>query len=1558
MAYEGTLDVANLATEIGKVEEKTKNLDKLVSGLKTFETLKKGFETVADAVGKAVTRYDELSGSSEGIGTAWSGLQSAVLDGAAGIVGAIDEGLAQTRFESISNAITTMKDVIVAALGLVADAFGFAARNIGPVTAGLAGLTAAVLGVKFINLVQEMGSVTAAAIKMVPAIIATAVAKGKDALASVASCAAYVKETIAKTASTVATNLLTASLYQHTLVAGGATLATSALRLAMMALPYVAIAAAAATFIGALIRYITATKEVNEIHQRELDSIADLREALKEYVDQTEANAAAAESAREKKVAEMNVNRQAAKSLQELVQANDEYGTSNLAIASRVDQLNSSMSGLGLSYDATTGQLNMTSKELSAYMTNLAKVEDYQQKQEEYNRLVEEHSILYNRLMAAKQQEETWAQMRDEGLITEEEYGKLLQDNAAYTEELTAASEDAHRAREAAKVAAEEALNVEAMAAARRQEIINNQMDEVEQYAQIWGKTTDDVLDEASRLGGGLEELAAQQAKQFTKTGQDVGMVATLYGQSAEDIRSWIEQTGGTLDDYVKHAEQNLTKDGLNVEQLAEKWGVSAESIENDMRMNQQSAQQWEESHRAAMNSIREYAVGAGKSYDEIAAEAEAAGMDVDAYVAQQRQSLTSAGMDIEQVADYWDVSVDEIEKHMDDYGVSLDQAHKDMATMRTKSGLTLDELAALLGVLPGEVETAAGAMGLSWQEYGDLQEQEIAAAAQQMEEYATRYGMSAEEVRQQIEAMGGDTEAWLRATQEQEQDRIDGIKAGKEEISAALAGELEERRLNGEALNAVDQAYLDQWKAIVQEEEDLIAGYAETYGLSTEEVRAQIQAMGGDAEEWAEQMDQAYRAVEIADQRHIDQIKAGNVEINAAQAKALEDKYLSGEALNAVDQAYLDQWLSLNQAAADQYKAQQASIVDAAKAKATQINLLDQQSAEDILETQRLNNEATSAYVDNYNTIWGQIPESQRQYLTELDIDSARFLEEMAANWDDSGKEQWEQYVAGIEEGTEIASKLTEAKAEEISDSVVQGSEAGAEEQKQAGADVVDRYSAAMAENPAASEASQTIANSVVTDLTNADYSGITGGIAAAIETGTSQVTTAAQGMADAVLGTVTTMKTDTATAITQMMTDVQTNIVALTPSVNTSATDMGAKITTAATNAKTQTTTTIRDMMININTEILTHTDTIKTTFDSLSAALVTTADRTRTQISDIARQMMADIDSKILESTETIKASFESVGAGIVTAFTNTKDQVSTLAADMMTAVNTAITDKSATIASSMATVGTGITRELTTAKTQTATLAQGMMTEINTAITSQTATIRTSITSVRTAITEALNTAKSQATTSASQMMTDIKSAITERAGAIATAAANVASGITSNLESMVTGAVDAANRMMDGILNAMNTKAESLYTKAREIADTIAQTMSDALEVQSPSRVMIGIFRNVMLGAYEGMAGLEDRLYRLAGDIGGGIAQRLGVAPDAAASMAGQLRLVIEANPFASGYLNAVAAHAGVSGGLTYNTYLTQEITTPKPLSASEMTREAENFLRRSKWQLP
>ena len=80
---------------------------------------------------------------------------------------------------------------------------------------------------------------------------------------------------------------------------------------------------------------------------------------------------------------------------------------------------------------------------------------------------------------------------------------------------------------------------------------------------------------------------------------------------------------------------------------------------------------------------------------------------------------------------------------------------------------------------------------------------------------------------------------------------------------------------------------------------------------------------------------------------------------------------------------------------------------------------------------------------------------------------------------------------------------------------------------------------------------------------------------------------------------------------------------------------------------------------------------------------------------------------------------------------------------------------------------------------------------------------------------------------------------------------------------------------------------MENNKKILFQKAAEIANSITSTIRKALKINSPSRVMIDIFQNVMQGAINGMISMEGKTFHTASNIALGVADKLTLSPEQA-----------------------------------------------------------------------
>ena len=150
----------------------------------------------------------------------------------------------------------------------------------------------------------------------------------------------------------------------------------------------------------------------------------------------------------------------------------------------------------------------------------------------------------------------------------------------------------------------------------------------------------------------------------------------------------------------------------------------------------------------------------------------------------------------------------------------------------------------------------------------------------------------------------------------------------------------------------------------------------------------------------------------------------------------------------------------------------------------------------------------------------------------------------------------------------------------------------------------------------------------------------------------------------------------------------------------------------------------------------------------------------------------------------------------------------------------------------------------------------------------------------------------------------------------------------------------------------------------ILSKAASIANSIISTISQAFKVHSPSRVMEDIFGYVMEGGELGLLENAPSLFRAADSIAAGVLSRLSIgdADNFIAHAQGMVQRMRSTPALRMSALGTLAsqretpAFAPGAGGTVTNLY--QTINTHDSLSESELTREAENLLERSRWKNP
>jgi hypothetical protein len=252
---------------------------------------------------------------------------------------------------------------------------------------------------------------------------------------------------------------------------------------------------------------------------------------------------------------------------------------------------------------------------------------------------------------------ERWTLLNDLKDV-EKEYGELQADNAYSIEANNQVIADSYDA------TADETVNsIEAINGATDKNGNN-----VKNLALQYGTSVEQIVEEASKMEGGLAEWSERQAELFTQSGMDLDMVAERWGMTAEEVQARMEEWGMNLDAFHEHMKETHTDEGLSIEELAVKWGTTVEAIQEAMSMEEISMQEWSDNQDAAWQGFQDSITGHKdsiiNSFKEIPAEYEMSAEDMIRILNENREKYATWQQNMTEISKYLsDEALAELEK-------------------------------------------------------------------------------------------------------------------------------------------------------------------------------------------------------------------------------------------------------------------------------------------------------------------------------------------------------------------------------------------------------------------------------------------------------------------------------------------------------------------------------------------------------------------------------------------------------------------------------------------------------------------------------------------------------------------------------------------------------------------------------------------------------------------------------------------------------------------------------------------------------------------------------
>lgn len=309
--------------------------------------------------------------------------------------------------------------------------------------------------------------------------------------------------------------------------------------------------------------------------------------------------------------------------------------------------------------------------------------------------------------------------------------------------------------------------------------------------------------------------------------------------------------------------------------------------------------------------------------------------------------------------------------------------------------------------------------------------------------------------------------------------------------------------------------------------------------------------------------------------------------------------------------------------------------------------------------------------------------------------------------------------------------------------------------------------------------------------------------------------------------------------------------------------------------------------DLINALNNSLLTGEGTIDTTALGLG----------ETSIESILAGMNAEIPSMDATSMLAGTALTDGMGSGIATGTAGLEEQISALGLMASDALNTSITDSLPTVNAAALASGTEITNGITdgidtgmSSATESATSASTeTIAAMAEGISASAETITTTISTLSTSISESLTTCWSNVSTSTGTAWSEISATVSTTVSTVTSTVSSGMSQLVSAVQNGCNQAVAACRsaasqiqsafaginlysagvNMMAGLENGIRAKGASVIAAAQSIASQAAAAVNSALQVHSPSRLMIKTGEFVDEGLIRGMEGMSDSVQKAA-----------------------------------------------------------------------------------------
>lgn len=570
--------------------------------------------TMNSAMQSGTSAFPSLTGAAKEAGASWSAsfdnMRAAIARGVQSIITSVDETQEALGRPTMRDAISQFGGMMEDGLTMIAVAIPPVLTNLDLLAIGVGGVWLAMKGYTVVGMVTTAykgfnavliatkgamaasqslvvmdtashALLTAALTSSAAAENIRAAAKAKGMTIDAAGNLITASGTAATTAETAAvlasSGALTAKTVVVGLLSGGISIATAAQwawNAAMLANPIgllvaLIVGAVAAVAALAVALYKAVTKET-EAYTEQKKAVEDLTTAQEDLVSSQESSRKSYENSAKSIRQEGDAARSVARELEALRSQETRSASDKARMAVLVEQLNTSLEGLNLSYDEENDLLNLNADQIEEYISAKQTMDESNALLERQNQLYQEEAAVRQNILDLDAKQAELDQQLEDKVIRQGEYNELMEElnasrNAYAEQEQAIADQKAELSAQIVEMdtaSAEQVIaNAEAVAAAQEEEM-QRRVDALNAYTEAATNMFDRINTESelsvNEMIANLEhnqEAVAQWAENLAALGErglDQGLL--------QQLRDAGPETAGTVAALVSASDEQLQR--------------------------------------------------------------------------------------------------------------------------------------------------------------------------------------------------------------------------------------------------------------------------------------------------------------------------------------------------------------------------------------------------------------------------------------------------------------------------------------------------------------------------------------------------------------------------------------------------------------------------------------------------------------------------------------------------------------------------------------------------------------------------------------------------------------------------------------------------------------------------------------------------------------------------------------------------------------------------------------------------------------------------------------